>query len=86
VTTAVGMQAAFFCDGTFTMPTGQDPATWRQPPLVFQWRKNGTNIANAGQRSLVIPAAVTTDAGTYSCTLTAPDKVLASGAASLTVN
>jgi len=84
VVTTTGKQAAFFCDGTYTMPATQDPDTWIQPPLMFGWIRNGAAVGNA--RALIIPSVNSADAGTYSCLLTAPDKELSSGAASLTVN
>lgn len=37
------------------------------PPLMYQWRKNGINIAAAREPALVIAALTANDAGTYDC-------------------
>jgi poly(3-hydroxybutyrate) depolymerase len=56
------------------------------PPLRYQWKKNGMDIAGATSPSLSIPAAITADSGAaFTVTVTGPDGSVTSARATLTV-
>jgi len=54
-------------------------------PLVFQWRKNGTNIANATNTSLALPNLQLTDSGNFSAVVSNPAASATSAVAVLKV-
>ncbi len=53
--------------------------------LLFQWKKNGSNIAGATTASYTITSAQTTDTGSYSVTVSNAYGTVTSGAATITV-
>jgi len=54
-------------------------------PLVFQWRKNGTNIANATNTSLVLPNLQLTNSGNFDAVVSNPAASATSAVAVLKV-
>lgn len=54
-------------------------------PLGYQWTRNGTNLLNATNTSLVISAATGRDAGDYRVVVTNPGGVISSGTARVEV-
>jgi uncharacterized delta-60 repeat protein len=56
------------------------------PPLVYQWRKNGNNIAGAAASFYSIAAAQAGDAGSYTVIVTNSAGMATSTPATLTVN
>ena len=54
-------------------------------PLFYQWRFNGTNLANATSQTLVLTGVMTNQAGSYSCLVTNFGGERLSGVATLTV-
>ncbi len=73
-----------------TVVQGQTANFWAgasgTPPLYFQWRKNGVNIAGANRSFLAITDAQFTDAGTYSALVTNIVGSVTTLNATLTVN
>ena len=65
---------------TFTMTAGGTP------PLSYQWRKNGANIAGATSATYSIASAQTADAGSYTVMISNPGGSVTSASANLTVN
>ena len=62
-------------------------ATTDQGTLTYQWQKNGTPIPGETRATLTITNAQTTDAATYTVTVSnAPDSSVTSNAVKLTVN
>ncbi len=57
-----------------------------QIPFTFQWLKEGVAIAQATAATYAIPAAATTDAGSYTVIVSNPLGSATSGSAALTVN
>ena len=55
------------------------------PPISFQWRRNGANLADATNTALTIPGAQPADAGNYDVVLTNPTLSLTSVVATVTV-
>ena len=55
------------------------------PPLSYQWRKNGVNVAGATNSSLVLSAVSSGDAATYTVVITNSAGSITSGAAVITV-
>ena len=55
------------------------------PPLAYQWRKNGANIAGATDPALVLAAVQTTDGASYDVVVTNAAGSVTSRAAKLTV-
>jgi hypothetical protein len=55
-------------------------------PITYQWRKGGVNITGATSASYSIPAAVSTDAGSYDVVLSNAAGNVTSSSATLTVN
>ncbi len=53
------------------------------PPMTFQWRKNGTNIAGATAAVLTISNVTTNDYGAYDCVITDQAGPVTSGSATL---
>jgi hypothetical protein len=56
------------------------------PEPTYQWNFNGTAIAGANGRSLSVSSVRTSDAGSYTVTVTNSLGVVTSTAATLTVN
>ena len=55
-------------------------------PLTYQWKKNGSNISGATSDSYAISSAKTSDAGSYTVTVSNSAGSVTSSAATLTVN
>ena len=55
------------------------------PPLTYQWRKDGTNIAGATAASYPVASAATADGGNYSVVITNAYGTVTSSAAAVTV-
>jgi len=55
------------------------------PPLAYQWRFNGTNLAGASNTSLVLASIQSTDAGNYSVVVTNAAGAVTSSVAVLNV-
>ena len=55
------------------------------PPLAYQWRKDGTNIAGATSASYNLASAATADGGSYSVVITNAYGTVTSSAAALTI-
>ncbi len=55
-------------------------------PLMYQWQKNGTAISGATAASFTIASVATSDAGSYTCTVSNSVGNVTSNAATLTVN
>jgi len=55
-------------------------------PLIYQWRKNGSNISNANTVSYTIASVTAGDAGNYSCFVSNTAGNATSQVATLTVN
>lgn len=56
------------------------------PPLTYQWRRNGANIAGATAATLTLPSAQVAEAGAYTVVVTNAASSVTSAAANLTVN
>jgi len=56
------------------------------PTLLYQWTKNGTNIAGATSNSLAIINVAVSDAGPYAVTVYNPGGSTNSAAATITIN
>ncbi len=54
-------------------------------PLTYQWKKDGANITGATSSTLAFPSAATTDAGSYTLTITNAYGSVTSSAAIVTV-
>jgi len=54
-------------------------------PLLYQWQKNGSDIAGATNSTYAIPSALVTAAGSYRCLFIVPGRTLPSNEAVLTV-
>lgn len=54
-------------------------------PLSYQWKKDGANVAGATSATLAFATAATTDAGSYTVTITNPYGNVTSAAATITV-
>ena len=54
-------------------------------PLSYQWKKDGANVAGATSATLAFATAATTDAGSYTVTITNPFGNVTSAAATITV-
>ncbi|MBI5386005.1 MAG: Ig-like domain-containing protein [Verrucomicrobia bacterium] len=57
-----------------------------QPPLFYQWRKDGVDLATATNQTFAIPVAVNSDAGGYSVVLTGPAGSVTSRVAAVVVD
>ncbi len=55
-------------------------------PLYYQWRKNGTNISSATDRTYVIASSVTGDSGSYDVVVSNGEGVITNGPLAITVN
>jgi hypothetical protein len=55
-------------------------------PLTYQWKKNGSNISGATKSSYTISSTKTSDAGSYTVTVSNSAGSVTSSAATLTVN
>ena len=56
------------------------------PPYTYQWKKNGTDVADATNFNFLIGRTVAGDAGQYTVAITGAQGSLTSAAATLTVN
>src|SRR5205085_227849 len=56
-----------------------------EPPLAFQWRKDGTVITGATNSTLVLPVVAAGDAATYSVAVSNSSGTTPSNGAALTV-
>ena len=54
-------------------------------PLTYQWKKDGANVAGATAATLALASAATTDAGSYTVTITNAYGTVTSAAATVTV-
>jgi hypothetical protein len=65
--------------GTFSVSAISDSV------ILYQWRKNGTNIDGATSEKLILTALSTADAATYTCLVSNSNGGVLSNAATLTI-
>ncbi len=53
------------------------------PPMTFQWRRNGVNLPGANNATLTVANVTTNDYGAYDCTVTDGAGTVVSGSATL---
>jgi poly(3-hydroxybutyrate) depolymerase len=84
-TVTAGQPATFTVVATST-PSQSQRGPVSQPPLTYQWTKNGMNIVGATAATLTIPAALTADCGAlFRVVVSSPSGSITSTGATLTV-